>query len=84
MAIKNENKKNRFGLRVDIDEKMPFEKAMRLFKRKMGDSDLLREIRERGEYTKPSTSRKLAKLRAIKRWQKKMNETVLDGRAKKY
>jgi len=76
--------KDTFGLKVDLDDKMFFDKALRIFKRKVDNSGLLRELKERGEYSKPSEKRKLAKGRAKKRWQKKFEQTYLAGRAKKY
>jgi hypothetical protein len=36
------------------------------------------------EYEKPSVSRKVAKGRAEKRWQKKQEKTQLEGKSKKY
>ena len=86
MAVVKKFKKARenFGMKVVIDEKMPLDKALRIFKRKIDNSGLLREIKERQEYEKPSVARKLAKNRAKKRWQKKMDQTILAGRAKKY
>ena len=84
-AVKKYKKaKDTFGMKVVIDDRMPFDKALRLFKRKIDNSGLLREVRERQEYEKPSESRKLAKNRAKKRWQKKMQQNILSGKAKKY
>ena len=51
---------------------MPFEKALRIFRKKVDDSGLLKEVKERQEYVKPAEERKLAKSRAKKRWQKKL------------
>ena len=69
--LKQNYKKNKpFGLKVELDERLPFEKALRLFKRKVEDSGILNEIKERMEYNKPSIHRKVAKGRAVKRWQK--------------
>ena len=47
------------------------EKALRIFKKKVQRSGLLKELRDRREYRKPSEERQLAKKRAIKRWKKK-------------
>jgi ribosomal protein S21 len=47
-----------------------FEVMMRKFKKKITESGLLQEIRDRGEYVKPSIQRKLAKGKARSRWQK--------------
>jgi len=59
-----------FGLKVSVEDGL-FEKALRTFRRKVDNSGLIKEIKEREAYTKPSIERKLAKNRAIKRWQKK-------------
>lgn len=83
--IKKFNKaKKTFGLKVELDEKLPFEKAIRLFKRKVEDSGLLKEVKDRMEFEKPSVARKVAKNRAIKRWQKKQEKIYLEGKSKKY
>lgn len=81
---KFKKEKDTFGMKVIIDDRMPFDKALRIFKRKIDNSGLLREVRERQEYEKPSETRKLAKNRAKKRWQKKMEQNILSGKAKKY
>ena len=53
------------------------EKALRKFKKKIADSGLLQEVRERQEFVKPTIRRKLAKNQAVRRWKKKLNEQVL-------
>jgi len=59
--LKPNYKKNKpFGLKVELDDRLPFDKAIRLFKRKV------------------------AKGRAVKRWQKKQEKTHLEGKSKKY
>ena len=58
-----------FGLKVECSD-MPFEKALRIFRKKVDNSGLLKEVKERQEFVKPSIERKLAHGRAIKRWQK--------------
>lgn len=83
--IKKFSKANKtFGLKVELDERLPFDKALRLFKRKVEDSGLLKEVKDRMEYEKPSVARKVAKGRAVKRWQKKQEKTHLEGKSKKY
>ena len=57
-----------------------FEKALRQFKKKVEDSGLLKEVRERQQYVKPSIKRKLAKNAAKKRWQKKLRMESLPER----
>jgi len=53
------------------------EKALRKFKKKVADSGLLQEVRDRQEFVKPTIKRKLAKSQAVRRWRKKLQEQVL-------
>jgi small subunit ribosomal protein S21 len=66
----------RQGLAVDVQEGQ-FEKALRKFKKKVQDSGLLQEIKDRMEYEKPSVGRKKAKSQAKKRWAKKVASTQM-------
>ena len=43
------------------------EKALKQFKRKFRDTQVLKEVRERKNYIKPSTKRKIQKEKSIKR-----------------
>lgn len=56
------------------------EKAMRKFKKKIQNSGLLLELRERETYVKPTTRRKTAKSLAKKRWQKYVKSQELPPR----
>ena len=58
------------------------EKALRKFKKKIQNSGLLLELREREHYVKPTTRRKTAKSLAKKRWQRHLQSQSLP--AKKY
>ena len=53
------------------------EKALRKFKKKVQESDLLQELRERETYEKPTTARKKAKASARRRWKKKLADEQL-------
>jgi small subunit ribosomal protein S21 len=53
------------------------EKALRKFKKKIADSGLLNELRERETYEKPTTSRKRKKSVAKNRWQKQLRSQQL-------
>jgi small subunit ribosomal protein S21 len=53
------------------------EKALRKFKKKVADSGLLQEVRDRQEFVKPTIKRKLAKSQAKRRWKKKLADQVL-------
>lgn len=46
------------------------EKALRKFKKKIQNSGLLMDLRDRETYVKPTTRRKTAKSLAKKRWQR--------------
>jgi small subunit ribosomal protein S21 len=46
------------------------EKALRKFKKKIQNSGLLMDLRERETYVKPTTRRKTAKSLAKKRWER--------------
>lgn len=53
------------------------EKALRKFKKRVSDSGLLQELRERETYEKPTTRRKKAKNSAIRRWKKRLADEQL-------
>ena len=53
------------------------ERALRKFKKKIQNSGLLLELRERETYTKPTTKRKTAKKMAKRRWQKHLSSQQL-------
>lgn len=57
-----------------------FEKAMRLFKKKVDDNGILKDLREKEFYTKPSLARKLKRSAAKKRWQKHVESSKLPTR----
>ena len=56
------------------------EKAMRKFKKKIQNSGLLLELRERETYTKPTTKRKVKKGQAKSRWRKYLRSQQLPPR----
>jgi small subunit ribosomal protein S21 len=53
------------------------ERALRKFKKKIQDSGLLNELRERETYEKPTTERKRKKSAAKNRWQKQLRSQQL-------
>jgi small subunit ribosomal protein S21 len=53
------------------------EKALRKFKKKIQDSSLLNELRERETYEKPTTKRKRKKSVAKNRWRKQLQNQQL-------
>ena len=74
--MRKQKKQKSFGLTVVVEDGK-FEKAMRLFKKKVDDSGLLKELRDREAYVKPTIRRKLAKNAARKRWQKYLESQEL-------
>lgn len=53
------------------------EKALRKFKKKIQNSGLLLELRERETYVKPTTRRKIKKGQAKSRWRKYLRSQQL-------
>ena len=53
------------------------EKALRKFKKKIADQNLLQEVRDREQFVKPTGQRKLAKSQAKRRWQKYLRDQSL-------
>jgi small subunit ribosomal protein S21 len=56
------------------------EKALRKFKKKIQNSGLLLELRERETYTKPTTRRKVKAGQAKSRWRKYLRSQQLPPR----
>jgi small subunit ribosomal protein S21 len=74
--MRKEKRRKSFGLTVIVEDGK-FEKAMRLFKKKVDDTGLLKEVRDREAYVKPTIRRKLAKNAARRRWQKYLESQTL-------
>lgn len=53
------------------------EKALRKFKKKIANSGLLLELREREHYTKPTEEKKIKKGQAKARWRKHLRNQEL-------
>ncbi len=53
------------------------EKALRKFKKKVAESGLLQNLRDREHYVKPTTRRKQAKSAARRRWTKRLESEQL-------
>ena len=71
----NNGNKNEFakGLHVEVrgDD---FNKALRIFKKKVTEAGIIQEVRDRQQYIKPSEVRKRAKAAGRKRWLKKQEK----------
>jgi small subunit ribosomal protein S21 len=66
------------GLKVTVmgDDERAFTKAFRIFNKKVQDSRILRELREREYYERPSIIRKRKKAIAVKREQKRLESQI--------
>ena len=53
------------------------EKALRKFKKKIQESGILNDVRDRAHYVKPTTQRKLKKSAACNRWQRHLQDQSL-------
>jgi small subunit ribosomal protein S21 len=53
------------------------DRALRKFKKKIAESGLLNELRDRESYEKPTTARKRQRSAARNRWQKKLASQAL-------
>lgn len=67
---------NKKGRRVQVYDGN-WEKALRKLKRKISESNLLQEVRDRQEIVKPTAKRKIAKSQAVRRWKKHLRDQQL-------
>ena len=65
-----------FGRTVQVKDGN-VEKALRKLKKKVNNSKVLMEVREREAYVKPTTKRKLAQGAAKSRWKKYLRQQQL-------
>jgi len=65
------------GKTVVVKENENINQALRRFKKKVDESGLIEELRNREAYIKPTTRRKKAAASAKARWQKKIRENQL-------
>jgi small subunit ribosomal protein S21 len=77
------NKDNRIrGLSVEVRND-DVNGALRRFKKKVQDSGLLQDLKERESYEKPTTARKKAKAAARSRWLKKLSSDPFNTKPRK-
>lgn len=67
----NRDKEQKQGLTVEV-RNGDFNKALRIFKKKVQQEGIVQEIRERQHYVKPSERRAKAKAAGRARWLKKL------------
>ena len=56
------------GIVVYVDEKLPIDRAIRRFKKKVQNAGIIQEVREREYFTKPSDKKREKKKAARRRW----------------
>lgn len=71
---------NRMAKGNTVEVRDNFEKAIRKFKKKVQDSGVLNDLREREAYEKPTTRRKRLKNLAKRRWQKRLQSQQLPAK----
>ena len=64
------------GKRIQVNDNN-VEKALRKLKKKLTESGLLQEVRDRMEFVKPTIKRKIAKSQAKRRWKKYLRDQQL-------
>ena len=62
--------KEQAGVMVYVDDKLPIDRALRRFKKKVQTAGIIQEVREREYYTKPSDKRREKKKAAKRRYQR--------------
>ena len=78
----NNDKQMQAGLTVEV-RNGDINKALRLFKKKVQEAGIIQEVRERGEFVKPSEKRKKAKAAGRARWLKKQRTMEIGTPPKK-
>ena len=77
---KNDNSQS-FGNGLTVEVRNgDFNKALRIFKKKVMEAGIIQEVRDRQEYTNPSEKRAKAKAAGRARWMKKQRQMEMDGK----
>jgi ribosomal protein S21 len=67
------------GLTVEVRND-DFNRALRMFSKKVQDAGILKEIKERMQYEKPADGKQRKKKEARKRWEKRVEELIAQGK----
>lgn len=65
------------GMIVEVKDN--FNAALRTFSKKIQDSGLLKEVKDRMEYEKPAVARQRMKKQARKRWERQVEDMIAAG-----
>jgi ribosomal protein S21 len=72
------NGKTHRGLTVEVKND-DFSRALRIFGKKVNDSGLLKEVKERMSYEPPAVRKQRLKKQARKRWERTVEEMIAFG-----
>jgi ribosomal protein S21 len=70
--------KKRKGIHVEVRND-DFGRALRTWSKKVQDSGLLKEVKDRMSYEKPAVLKQRLKKQARKRWEKQVEEMIVAG-----
>lgn len=79
MISKMRDGKKHTGISVEVRNE-DFGRALRTFTKKVQDSGILKEYRERMSYEPPAVRKQRLKKQARKRWEKQVEEMISSGR----
>ena len=65
-----------FLVGIIIGENEPNDRAIRRFKKKYERSGILKEVKKRAYFTKPSVQRRMKKIKAVRRSQRTLMEEM--------
>jgi len=75
MSNKYKDSKKHRGITVEVRND-DFSRALRTWSKKVQDSGLLQEVKERMSFEKPAVARQRLKKQARKRWERKVEEMI--------
>lgn len=75
MSNKYRDSKKQRGITVEVRND-DFSRALRTWSKKVQDSGLLQEVKERMSFEKPAVARQRLKKQARKRWERKVEEMI--------
>lgn len=78
MSNRYRDSKRTRGMTVEVRND-DFGRALRTFSKKVQDSGLLKEVKERMSYEKPAVERQRLKKQARKRWERTVEEMISTG-----
>lgn len=78
MGNKSRDGKRTQGLTVEVRND-DFGRALRTFSKKVQDSGILKEYKERMSYEPPAVEKQRKKKQARKRWERKVEDMIMSG-----